>query len=364
MSEKLQRLQRALKGWQLDGVLLTRRDNIAWLTQGASYSVVERAETGVASLLVKQNSVLLLAPENELPRILAEEPLPFDCEHHAYPWYTSLSDVLPRGCFGSDVPQPGLRDVQPDMVLLRQGLNADEQHRYRALGRDAAEIVQGIARQLRPGITEYQVEAQIAAACLAQGIRPVCTLVAADERIAAFKHPVPTHKTFQRQLLITLGAERAGLHVSLTRMVHVGALQDDLRQRIHAVARIHAAMLAASQTRRSWAALFTDITRAYQQQGYPDAWQAHHQGGPAGYGCRDFILTPDCPGEVGNDIALAWNPTLSGVKSEDTFLLTSDGLAPLTRSGDWPMIGVQHAGVDYQFADWLVLPAALPEVTS
>ncbi|THD32669.1 hypothetical protein ERD80_17775, partial [Pantoea sp. R102] len=61
MSDKLARLQQALAHWQLDAVLLTRRDNIAWLTDGASYYVVERAETGVASLLIGRDSVLLLA---------------------------------------------------------------------------------------------------------------------------------------------------------------------------------------------------------------------------------------------------------------------------------------------------------------
>jgi len=32
MSERLETLQRALAEWQLDALLLTRRDNIAWLT--------------------------------------------------------------------------------------------------------------------------------------------------------------------------------------------------------------------------------------------------------------------------------------------------------------------------------------------
>ncbi|MEB5836916.1 M24 family metallopeptidase [Pantoea dispersa] len=358
MSDKLARLQQALAQWQLDAVLLTRRDNIAWLTDGASYYVVERAETGVASLLIGRDSVLLLAPDNELPRILAEEPLPFSCATRHYPWYQSLSSVLPAGHIGSDTPMAGLSDIQPQMITLRQGLSAPEQQRFRTLGQETAQIVETVARQLRVGVSEWQVEADIAAGCLARGIRPMCTLVAADERIAAFKHPVPTRKTLQRMMLITLGAERHGLHVSLTRLVHLGEPDSALRQRIVTLAEIHADMLYATQAQRSWSAVFADITQAYQRHGHAEAWRDHHQGGPAGYGCRDWIINPESRGEVQPDTAVAWNPTLSGVKSEDTFLLSRSGLVPLTRSDSWPLIRLQRDDNTLELADWLILPTS------
>lgn len=357
MSEKLTRLQHALTQWQLDAVLLTRRDNVAWLTEGASYYVVDRAETGVASLLITRDRALLIAPDNELPRILAEEPLPFACDVRHYPWYQSLSSQLPAGNIGSDIPLAASVDIQSRMIRLRQGLNHTEQQRFIALGAEVAHIVEDVARQLRIGMTELAVEAAIVAACLPRGIRPMCTLVAADDRIAAFKHPVPTSRKLARQLLITLGAEREGLHVSLSRLVHFGEPDSALRQRIQSLAHVHADMLAATRPQRSWSAVFTDIADAYQRHGHPDAWRAHHQGGPAGYGCRDWILTPDAPGQVQAHTAVAWNPTLSGVKSEDTFLITDCGLQALTRTDSWPLITLQRGEHTFALADWLVLPA-------
>lgn len=358
MSEKLIRLQNVLDQWQLDAVLLTRRDNIAWLTEGASYYVVERAETGVASLLVTRDGVLLLAPDNELPRILAEEPLPFSCDVRHYPWYQSLSTVLPAGNIGSDTAMASIADIQQKMIGLRQGLNHQERRRFQALGAETAKIVEDVARQIRAGVTEYEVEAAIAAACLPYGIRPVCTLVAADERIAAFKHPVPTQKKLKRQMLITLGAERHGLHVSLSRMVQLGEPDASLRQRFLSLIDIHADMLAATQPQRRWPALFSDIAKAYQQHGYADAWHHHHQGGPAGYGCRDWIVTPETLGKVQSLTAVAWNPTLSGVKSEDTFLINEHGLQALTRTENWPLITLQRGGQTFRLADWLVVPTS------
>lgn len=358
MSEKLIHLQNALEQWQLDAVLLTRRDNIAWLTEGASYYVVERAEIGVASLLVTRDGALLLAPDNELPRILAEEPLPFSCATKHYPWYQSLNNMLPVGNIGSDTSIAATTDIQQQMIILRQGLNHEERQRFQALGAETAKIVEGVARQLRAGITEWEVEAAIAAACLPCGIRPVCTLVAADERIAAFKHPVPTRTKLKRQMLITLGAERHGLHVSLSRMVQIGESDASLRRRFLSLVNIHADILAATRPQRSWSALFRDITQAYQHHGYFDAWRHHHQGGPAGYGCRDWIVTPETQGEVQSNTAVAWNPTLSGVKSEDTFLINEYGLQALTRTESWPLITLQRGEQTFRLADWLVLPTS------
>lgn len=359
MSERLETLQRALADWQLDALLLTRRDNIAWLTQGASYYVVERAETGVGSLLIFPDRVWLLAPENEMPRILAEEPLPFACEIGHYPWYGSLETAL-AACrparLGSDAPLALTLNMEPRLPRLRQGLNEDEKQRFRQLGREAASIVEEVARTLRPGISERDVEAAIVGRCLARGIRPVCTLVAADERIALYKHPVPGTKRLARKMLITLGAERLGLNVSLTRMVHIGDPDEALKQRIGALASIHADMLQAIAINRRWQDFFAQIQQAYRRHGWPEGWREHHQGGPAGYGCRDWIVTPDTPGSIAADTAHAWNPTLSGVKSEDTLLVTEEGVEWLTRSGDWPLIEIARDGQRWQLADWLILP--------
>jgi hypothetical protein len=45
-------------------------------------------------------------------------------------------------------------------------------------------------------------------------------------------------------------------------------------------------------------------------------------------------------------MAYAWNPTVQGSKSEDTYLVTADGVENLTATGDWPTRSVEPVDTD------------------
>ncbi|HLK00323.1 MAG TPA: hypothetical protein VKU39_10505 [Streptosporangiaceae bacterium] len=80
---------------------------------------------------------------------------------------------------------------------------------------------------------------------------------------------------------------------------------------------------------------------AYEAAGYPDEWRAHVQGGPIGYLSREFDVVPGTERAarmIREGDAFAWNPTVRGAKSEDTFLTGADGPVPVTNTGNWPPI--------------------------
>jgi hypothetical protein len=58
---------------------------------------------------------------------------------------------------------------------------------------------------------------------------------------------------------------------------------------------------------------------------YKDEWKKHHQGGPTGYACREFTITPTTEGVIRSNQAYAWNPSITGAKCEDTTYLHEDG---------------------------------------
>ena len=75
LEAKHQKLVEWLRAQRLEGVLIRRHENIAWLTGGAvEVRVLTPGETGVASLLVTaQGKRYYFTTENEAPRLHDEE---------------------------------------------------------------------------------------------------------------------------------------------------------------------------------------------------------------------------------------------------------------------------------------------------
>ena len=66
-----------LRGWlfenHFDGIVITRRDNFAWLTCGGQNNVLLRSEEGTAHILITQKEQYLLAYNMDADRILDEQ---------------------------------------------------------------------------------------------------------------------------------------------------------------------------------------------------------------------------------------------------------------------------------------------------
>ena len=82
----------------------------------------------------------------------------------------------------------------------------------------------------------------------------------------------------------------------------------------------------------------------YRETGFADEWQLHHQGGPAGYEPREFVGTPTVTDPVTVGQAYAWNPSITGAKSEDTFLVGPNGNEVITTIPGWPMLSIDIDG--------------------
>ena len=136
--------------------------------------------------------------------------------------------------------------------------------------------------------------------------------------------------------MLVVCAERRGLVVCLTRLVHFGALPAELEHRHEAVCQVDAALHAATVPGARWCDLLGIAQRAYAKHGFGDEWKLHHQGGPMGYAPRDFLATPSETRTVCERQLVGWNPSITGTKSEDTLV---SGGEVLTAMHDWPMRG-------------------------
>ena len=193
-------------------------------------------------------------------------------------------------------------------------------------------------------MTEFEIAATLAQKTQGKEILPIVNLIATDERIYSYRHPLPTGKQLERYAMLVLCGRKNGLVASITRLVHFGPLPDELRQKSIALASIDANFIAATKPGKSLSEIFEGAQANYAEAGYPDEWRLHHQGGPAGYAPREAIATSDADWVVKEGQVFAWNPSITGTKSEDTILISREGNEIMTEIPDWPGINVEING--------------------
>jgi antitoxin VapB len=198
--------------------------------------------------------------------------------------------------------------------------------------------------KVKPRMSEFEIAALLSGETQRRGVQPIVNLIATDQRIYDFRHPLPTIKKLDKYAMLVLCGRQFGLVCSITRLVHFGPMPDELRHKAEAVAEIDAAMIAATRPGVILGEIFKQIQAKYAQFGFENEWQLHHQGGPAGYLPRETVAAPDGDLLVKVGQAYAWNPSITGTKSEDTILVSSDGNEILTQIPDWPLIEVEVDG--------------------
>ncbi len=367
LEEKTERVTRFLAEENLGGVLLGAQHNFAWLTCGGRSGIDLSREPGAGALLVRADGRRFVLANNIETQRLREEELPGGAwEMIEYDWTEekanpslpverALSLLKDGAALGSDLPVGGgARVVEGAFARLRYQLTDSEIERLRELGRDAGQSVGAFARGLEPGLTEREVARRASDAVASVGAHSVVTLVAADERLKRFRHPVPTELRWENVLMIVVCARRGGLIVSLTRIVTAGSVPDELRRRTLGAARVNAELYDATRPGVAGRELFDVAVRAYAAEGFSGEEKLHHQGGATGYRTRDWVAHPRSEDTAQTRQAFAWNPSITGTKVEETCLAFDDHVEVITASPDWPSITVEVGERGY------VLPDVLP----
>ena len=350
---KLGAVRRMMEAHGWNWLLLQSPGSFAWLSGGGRSYIVDGDPRGVGLILVSLHSVHLLAANIELPRLPEEELPGLAIQVESVPWTEFFADPEPavRGLTGgsrlaSDLPFPDAVNAQQAVSELRSRLGPGDIARYRALGADTAAAVEATAREIRPGQNEFAAAAMLQEKLNRTGIVAPVLLVASDERIRQHRHPLPVNKAIDRYLMLVSCALRDGLWCSITRLVHFGPIDSNLQARALACASVDAAFITASRPGNRVSDAFAAGRAEYAAQGFAGEWREHHQGGPAGYGSREFFAGTGVDMEIGSGYSFAWNPSIAGVKSEDTVIVSGAPEDPrfevITETGNWP--GIEPPG--------------------
>lgn len=347
IDDKVERLRALLEERALGAIRLRRVSSFAWATGGADSAINTASDHGVGELVVTRDRRYLVTTNIEAPRFAEEDRLVEQgWEPVAGRWHQGgdpAAAVTAGLAVGADGPLAGAVDLAGAVAALRAHLVPAERERFRELSRRSAAAMDAAVRAIRPGMSEWQIAALLAGESARHGVWPVVDLVATDERIRRFRHPLPVDKRLERHAMLVLCGRKWGLVCSLTRFVHFGALPADLRARQEAVAAVDATFIAATRPGARVRDVFARALAAYRATGFAEEWTLHHQGGAAGYEPREYVARPDSDQLVADGQAFAWNPSITGTKSEDTVLVAGADSEIMTAIAGWPTV---EAAVD------------------
>jgi Xaa-Pro aminopeptidase len=355
---KTQRIIELLEREKLGGVLLNAQHNFAWITCGGSNGIDLSRENGVASIFVRRDGKRFIVANNiEMPRMLAEEVCPDKFEPVEFDWQDekSTGDFLVKkakevseGVVATDLAMhESAAAIEAKIAPCRYELTETEFDRFRALGADAGIALREAIGKISPGMSEVEIEAAMQAELALRNISSVVTLVAADKRIANYRHPIPTENRWRKILLLVTCAKRGGLIVNLSRMVCVGDIPTELLDRTESTAFVNAKLWDATRPGVTGADLYQVAAGAYSSVGFGDEINLHHQGGAAGYKTREWVAHPKSADVVKPNQAFSWNPSITGTKVEETIVVRREGNEVISRSPDFPTLSTVIDGIEY-----------------
>ena len=344
LEQKTQRLQEMLGRENLACVLLNTQHNFSWLTGGRSNGIDLSRENGAGWLLVTRSGKRYTIANNiEMSRLLSEEvsraefepiEITWQSEKDPYAVINAVGSVAGDGDIGCDIGFPETRWIEPSIATCRFELTPDEIERFKDLGRDSGTAFESVVPRLSPGQS-------------AHGIFSVVTLVAGDDRIANFRHPIPTDNGWSETVMIVICARRHGLIASSSRIICAGDVPSDLQRRTESCAAVNAALYAGTVPGATGSELYDIAARAYEAQGFAGEINKHHQGGACGYRTRDWVAHPDSIDIAHPNQGFAWNPSITGTKTEETAILVDGNLEIITSTSSFPTISTVIDGREY-----------------
>jgi antitoxin VapB len=349
---KLRRVRNLLDEKGLDALLLQNVSSFYWATCGVRADVNLASSIGVARLLITRDNHYLITNNLEATRYDQDDRIVNQgWELIISPWYAEqdMLQHLTKGLLiGADGIYPGAQDLAREMVLSRSSLTVEEQNRMRSLGKLCARVIESVAQESQPGMSEIELSARMVYHAALQELQAITHIVASDERITAYRHPLSTRKPVDRLMMLVLCGRKDGLVCSITRLIHFGKMNPELSNANQKAAWISAVAFHNTRPGLNWRTAFEALQLAYVEVGCENEWTVHHQGGLVGYEPREVFIRPGFSYPIMVGQAAVWNPSIGSARSMDTFLVCDNGIELVTSSISWPKLQVEVKGIVYQ----------------
>ena len=314
-------------------LVLTRNANLTWLLGGRTW-VGTAGDTGLCKAVINDSGVYVLTNNIEGERLRREE-FGDGPEFVITPWQDSAAAEAAQWSLAGENP---LVDTtcENEMFLLRTVLLPEQEEEARQVALLCGRAVTQVVEDVKPGMTEFEISGCLCRRALSLGLQPIVLFTPVDEHIATYRHALSGERKLEKLVMLSMGANKNGVHASITRFLSFGAPSKETlltQDRAYSVA---AHLYTTTRPGVSYSDLYHEMELAYANAGCPEQLALHHQGGPGGFQVRETRLMPDSPLSVHAHQIYAWNPSVTGFKSEDMLLVGETENSLLTLTPDFP----------------------------
>ena len=340
--EKNRRVKEYLQRTGNDALLISRQDNFAWYTCGGSNKVVITSEIGCAMLVITTKETFFVAQTMDGPRIMDEELKGTDIQPVFVKWnempVAEKALLLVKGMeIVSDVSMNGAKYDNNGIYRLHFPLTETEIKKAEWIGMKTDEILRKVADEIKPGMTDYEIEAMLLYEYGKLGALPEVILVGIDERIANYRHCIPSGKKVGKMVLMHTALKMDGLHANVARTLNFGDnISPEIVKRYDAANMILASIISMCSSGQKFADIHRNVKRWFAEFGYADEWEKHFVGGSTGYMLVDFSVCFDPNAEITSRHSFDWFVTITGAKVEELILCNDKNIEVASITGKWP----------------------------
>ncbi|GGD61602.1 M24 family metallopeptidase [Paenibacillus nasutitermitis] len=343
--QRLADVRSLLQRSNTDAVLMTLQKNISWFTGGRSHVNIA-SEPACCSILITRIHCVIVINNIESGRLLEEEMSSEFAKAvtswEIWSWHEpGKKEALIRKHLADTEFMKTDAQLEPEFLNLRSIIPQDRFLEMKRLGQLTGEAIEQTATEIQKGDSEFLIAGKLAYRCYERGLEPIVNLVAVDERAYQRRHPLPTDKRLNAYAMVVVCARKNGLIASASRLVHFGRIPDSLNEKQHAVVRIDSRLMHATRPETSLDDLFMQMKQFYRDEGFPEEYQNHHQGGLTGYATREKLAVSGESYKLRAGQLVAWNPSIAGVKSEDTLLVHHEANEWMTETNQYPYLEVK-----------------------
>jgi Xaa-Pro dipeptidase len=362
INEKLIKVRNMLEQNGKEALLLTKHPNFSWITAGGKNFVANCFDAGAVSILITKNGQYAICNVIEEPRIIEEEKLPeLGFTLHVYKWQENRLEEYVKKHVGSmenvisDMPC-GSAQVSPELIApLRLQFTTNEIARYCHLGDVMSQALEEYLVTVEPGMTEYEIAGGISNALWKHNIEQVMHLVSVDERALHYRHALPTEKKLRHNLLVSINGRYKGLITTVSRMVYFGKPDPAFVAQYRDCCEMESLTMSKAKVGADEIDMYNTMYKAYIDKGYPTMFDKHGQGGCQGYWPREYMITPTNHNIIKENQAYCFNPVVDGTKTEDSFIVTKEGLISITRPISFPKLTYSFDGIEIERPDLMII---------